>query len=114
MGDRRGKPRFDVVGELWGTVETVLQFRVENIGRGGVLFHSHVPLPIDSVHQVRLARGPQGFTTQVKVRHVRAAATEDGRPSFVIGAAFLAPHPRLVAEIEQWAAIVADGDTAGA
>ena len=50
IGDRRIRPRFDIVGDLWGTLETVLQLPLRNVGRGGALIHSHVPLPSHSVH----------------------------------------------------------------
>ena len=46
MGDRRIRPRFDIVGDLLGTLETVLRLPLRNVGRRGALIHSHVPLPI--------------------------------------------------------------------
>ena len=45
MADRRVRPRFDIVGDLWGTLETVLRLPVRNVSRGGAMIHSHVPLP---------------------------------------------------------------------
>ena len=52
MGDRRIRPRFDIVGDLWGTLETVLRLPLRNVSRGGALIHSHVPLPSQSVHRL--------------------------------------------------------------
>ena len=52
IGDRRIRPRFDIVGDLWGTLETVLQLPLRNVSRGGALIHSHVPLPSQSVHRL--------------------------------------------------------------
>ena len=49
MGDRRNRPRYDIVGDLWGTLETVLHLPLRNLSRGGALIHSHVPLPSQSV-----------------------------------------------------------------
>ena len=64
FGDRRLTPRFDIVGELWGTLEAIVRFQVDNIGPGGVLFYSHVALPPDSVHQLTVSGGQREFTTR--------------------------------------------------
>ena len=103
LGDRRLNPRFDIVGELWGNLEAVVRFRVENIGPGGVFFYSDMPLPTDSVHQMTVTGGRQEFTTQVQVRRVRATPGAQGEPAFVIGAEFLGMSPGLLAEIREWA-----------
>ena len=108
LGDRRGKPRFDIVGELPGTLETVVRLPVTNIGNGGALIHSHMALPLDSIHKLMLSTGGQDFATQVKVRHVRETRTADGERTFFIGLEFLSVHPVLMGHIEQWTAIVTD------
>jgi hypothetical protein len=54
IGDRRIRPRFDIVGDLWGSLETVLRLPLRNVSRGGALIHSHVPLPPQSVHRIAL------------------------------------------------------------
>ena len=46
IGDRRIRPRFDIVGDLWGSLETVLRLPLRNVSRGGALIHSHVPLAV--------------------------------------------------------------------
>ena len=102
FGDRRLTPRFDIVGELWGTLEAIVRFQVDNIGPGGVLFYSHVALPPDSVHQLTVSGGQREFTTQVQVRHVRPATGVSGEPAFAIGVEFLGMHPVLVEEIRRW------------
>jgi len=43
-GDRRGRNRFEVVGTLPGTLETWHRHRVRNLGPGGALVESAVPL----------------------------------------------------------------------
>ena len=108
LGDRRLKPRFDIVGELWGTLEAVVRFQVDNIGPGGVLFYSHVALPPDSVHRLTVSGGQREFTTQVQVRHVRPAIGVSGEPAFAIGIEFLGMHPVLVDEIRRWSAAGAE------
>ena len=101
LADRRNKPRFDIVGELSGTVETRMQFPMEDIGFGGAQFYSHLPLPAGSVHQLTLMSGRQEFSTQVKVCHVRQTKGADGEQAFAIGVEFLSMHPQMLAEIER-------------
>lgn len=103
FGDRRINERFDIVGELWGNLQAVVRFRVDNIGPGGVFFYSDMPLPTDSVHHMTVTAGGQEFTTQVQVRHVRASSGAPGEPAFAIGVEFLGMSPGLLAEIREWA-----------
>ena len=35
IGDRRGKPRFEIVGDLWGSVDVSASLTVLNLGAGG-------------------------------------------------------------------------------
>jgi len=89
------------VGELAGTVETRMQFPMEDIGPGGAQFFSHLALPPGSVHQLTLMSGRQEYATQVKVCHVRQTRGADGEQAFAIGVEFLSMHPQLMAEIER-------------
>ena len=114
LADRRIKPRFDIVGELAGTVETQLRLPIEDIGPGGAQFYSHLPLPAGSVHQLTLMAGRHEFSTQVRVRHVRQAMGADGERAFAIGVEFLSMHPQLMVEIERMAVLDAGNGPAGA
>src|SRR4029453_2850157 len=71
LGDRRGRPRYDIVGDLWGTLETVLSMPLRNVGPGGALIESHVALPAESIHRLTFSYGGQDASTQVRVRHVK-------------------------------------------
>jgi hypothetical protein len=108
LGDRRGKPRFDIVGELSGTLESVLRLPMENISSGGALVQSHMMLPLDSIHKLTLNAGAEDFTTPVKVRYIREAMSADGERSFFIGLEFLSLHPVLLGHITQWMEMTAD------
>lgn len=106
LGDRRGKPRFDIVGELSGTLETALRLPMQDISSGGAMIQSHMRLPEESVHKLTLTAGGQDFSTPVKVRHVREATSADGERSFLIGLEFLSVHPVLVGHIAEWMEMV--------
>lgn len=113
LGDRRGRPRFDIVGDLLGSLETVLPLPLMNISPGGALIHSHVPLPMDSVHTLTLNSNGKSFTTQVRVKRVTDMTSGDGERTFLVGLEFVAPHPALLGVLETLATVVSSDGTAG-
>ncbi len=113
MGDRRVRPRFDIVGDLWGTLETILRLPLKNVSRGGALIHSHVPLPSQSVHRLAFPCEGQELSVPVRVSHVDAQVSADGERTYLIGVEFLSTQPALLEQIERWAAS-GRGEAAGA
>ena len=102
LGDRRNRPRFEIVGELWGTLETVLRLPLKNVGIGGALFESHVPLAAESIHRLTWKCEDRDTAVQVRVRHVRAVESADGERSYLIGIEFLSLNPVIVGQIDKW------------
>jgi hypothetical protein len=88
-GDRRAQVRLEVVGALWGSLETRKPARVVNISEHGALLVSPVPLSPNTIHTVEMNRDGQAVTTGVRVRH--AHPTPDG--AFQVGVEFLTPLP---------------------
>jgi hypothetical protein len=111
LGDRRGRPRYDIVGDLWGTLETVLRMPLRNVGPGGALVESHVALPTESIHRLTFRCDGQDASTQVRIRHVKPSISTEGERTFLIGVEFLSAHPALVGQIERW---MADDDAEAA
>jgi hypothetical protein len=102
LGDRRGRPRFEIVGDLWGTLDTVIGMPLLNVGRGGALVESFVPLPLDSIHHVTLNCDGQQTPTSVQVRHLRPVTGTDGAQHYLIGLSFLSMPAALLAQIDAW------------
>jgi hypothetical protein len=102
LADRRVRPRFEIVGELWGTVETILRMPLRNVSPGGALIQSPIALPVDSVHHVMLTNEGQHAPTSLRVRHVRPAADSDGRDYFLIGVEFITLPLPLQEQIARW------------
>ena len=105
LGDRRIRPRYDIVGDLWGTLETVLRLPLRNVSPGGALIESHVALPAESVHRLTFRCDGQDAAAQVRVRHVKPTLSLDGERMFLIGVEFLSLHPALVGQVERWTAV---------
>jgi hypothetical protein len=102
LADRRSRPRFEVVGELWGTLETVIAMPLRNVGRGGVLVQSTIALSPQSVHHVAVSCEGGQTPASVRVKHVRPMIGADGRDYFLIGLEFLAMPAELIAQIDRW------------
>jgi hypothetical protein len=108
LGDRRNRPRYDIVGDLWGTLETVLRLPLKNVGPGGALIESHVALPAESVHRLTFMFDGHDAATQVRVRHVKPMLGSDGRKTYLIGVEFLSMHPALAGQIDRWMSFGSD------
>ena len=94
IGDRRGKPRFEIVGDLWGSLDTSTSLTLKNLGRGGALLDSPLPLAPDSVHWVTALANGESHAVQLRVRH--STTTESGEtPRYLIGVEFLKLSPGL-------------------
>jgi len=109
IGDRRIRPRFDIVGDLWGSLETVLRLPLRNVSRGGALIHSHVPLPSQSVHRLAFNSDGQDLSVPVRVSHVDTQVSADGERTYLIGLEFLSVQPALLALIERWTIAGSEG-----
>lgn len=86
VGDRRARVRLDVVGALWGTLETQKRAQVVDINDNGALLLSPVHLPLNTVHTLELTLDGQHLSTEVLVRHVRPAPTAG---TYHVGVEFL-------------------------
>ena len=102
LGDRRARPRFEIVGELFGTLSTFITMPLRNIGRGGALVQSSVALPSHSVHHVAVSCNGVMTPASVRVRHVHPIVGTDGRDYFLIGLEFVSMPNELVTQIECW------------
>jgi hypothetical protein len=102
LGDRRARPRFEIVGELFGSLETVLRLPLKNVGIGGALFESHVPLAAESIHRLTWKCDDRETAVQVRVRHVKPIESADGERTYQIGIEFMSLNPTIAGQIQDW------------
>jgi hypothetical protein len=103
IGERRLKPRFEVVGgELWGRLETMASLAVRNIGLHGALVFGRAPLPPGSTQMV--TADVDGQAEQLRVRVTRCDAASGPAEGFDIGLEFLALSDRMRRCVEDWVA----------
>lgn len=105
--ERRTARRFEIVGQLWGTLEWSEAWPLINIGRGGALVEGRRPLPVESLHALSLSPSWPGTPIRARVCHAsRAEGNGESRP-YLIGFEFLAAEPDSVEEIDALLAEVA-------
>ena len=80
LGDRRSRPRFDVVGNLTGHVEVWQSSTLHNLGTGGALVESTLPLSPGVRVAGRLSAGREPCSVRAAVVHART--NEAGRHLF--------------------------------
>src|SRR5512135_1226176 len=100
LGDRRGDLRFEIIGQLWGSLETVEPLPLRNVGRGGALVESRLALAADTVHGVRFAYNARTTTIQARVCHVTPIAGPRGTERYLIGLEFLEPEASALEQID--------------
>jgi hypothetical protein len=100
LGDRRSDLRFEIIGQLWGSLETVEPLPLRNVGRGGALVESRLPLAADTVHGIRLAYNARTSTLQAKVRHVTPIVGPSGAERYLIGLEFVEPEETALEQID--------------
>jgi len=89
LADRRSATRFEIVGELWGSVQELEPLRVCNMAPEGALIESIAPLPVGSVQQIRLIQGTRTTDIRATVRHLSPVYLAGGGRRYLVGLEFL-------------------------
>jgi hypothetical protein len=113
MGDRRLRPRFDIVGELAGTLDASVFMSVRDVGRGGVQVESHLQLTPGSLHKATFSCDGIETPAQVQVRHVKPMLSSTGEQRYLIGVEFVSPTPALLEIIDRWLVLYGDSTYTG-
>jgi hypothetical protein len=92
--------RFEVVGDLVGTLEARTVVYIRDISLGGALLESSVALSQGDVHRV-LALG-DGAAIELTVRVARQAAIHEHL--YLIGVQFVELSPSATEQIKMWVA----------
>lgn len=105
LGDRRSRPRFEIVGQLWGSLETQEPLDLVNLSRGGALLEGRVPLAADSVQRLRVRFEDQTLDVQARVRHVATLSRATDGERYLIGLEFLGLQEQVLEHIDRLLAI---------
>jgi hypothetical protein len=100
LADRRLATRFEIVGELWGSVQALESLQVCNLAREGALVESIAPLPVGSTLAVRLIRGANTTELRATVRHLSPVPLAGGGRHYLVGLEFTNLNEQAAAWIE--------------
>jgi hypothetical protein len=89
LADRRVCTRFEIVGEVWGSVQALEPLHVCNLSPGGALVESLAPLPVGSVQPVRVSRGAETAEVRASVRHLSPIDLQGGGRRYRVGLEFV-------------------------
>src|SRR5262245_53584127 len=89
LGDRRNRVRYEIVGQLWGSLETFEPMEVHNLSQGGALVETRLPLNADSVQRLRLTAQEQTLDLQARVAHVSQRQDVTAPENYLVGVQFL-------------------------
>ena len=89
LADRRFATRFEIVGELWGSVQAIEPLHVFNLSHGGALVESIAPLAAGSIQPIRLSRGSETAEVRAAVRHVSPLHPQGGGRRYRVGLEFV-------------------------
>ena len=77
IGDRRGRPRFEIVGTLTGTLETWRRLEIRNLAAGGALLQTSVPFAPGTRLSGRLSLRGRVREVRGEARHITTRVERD-------------------------------------
>lgn len=99
MENRRRHPRFEIVGNVWGSFESVVALHLRDVSHGGALVHSDLPLKEGSEHHCTIACNGIPVATKVRVRWVEGRTAG---PRYLMGLEFVNVGGALRAQMDSW------------
>jgi PilZ domain-containing protein len=89
LRERRSARRFEIVGQLWGTLEWSERWPLRNIGHGGMLVEGRRPLPIDELHGLSLSPSSPTAAIRARVCHSSRVEGDEAARPYLIGFEFV-------------------------
>jgi hypothetical protein len=102
LGDRREHLRFEVVGQLWASVNFGEQVVLRNIATGGALIETNLTCVSNPIRAAQIAFEQRRGELNVIVRHVSPVTeSSDGRTRYLVGLEFVNVTPAQRDDIER-------------
>lgn len=89
LANRRVTTRFEILGELWGSLQAQEPLRICNLAPEGALVESFAPLSVGSIQPIRLVQGAQSTEVRAAVRHLSPVYHPGGGRRYRVGLEFL-------------------------
>ena len=95
----REENRVLLPGELRGEIMVFQSMVVREISRTGVTIDTHIPLHIDSLHDVRLALGDRSVVVKARVAHSHITDVDQDTVVYRSGLEFVEPSGAVATAI---------------
>jgi hypothetical protein len=102
LGDRRGFLRYQVVGDLWASIEVHDEVVVRNIAAGGALLETSLSPTVPEIRAAYLTLPDQGPELMVAVRHVSPLKLPLTDNRWLLGVEFIRVTSRAREAIERF------------
>jgi hypothetical protein len=99
---RRDAERVDLAGPLQGDVTVVQPTAVRQLSRGGMQVETAFPMPLESIHQFRLALGDRAVVVTGRVVHSRVCDVERDGVFYRSGIEFIQPGESIADAIVEY------------
>ena len=103
LSDRRGRLRFELVGDLPAVLGASERLTVRDINSRGATVEATVPLPVESAQSLWLMFGDVAGHVTARVRSVSRSDRTDGSEHYRIGLEFIDVPTAFREEIERQA-----------
>lgn len=100
LGDRRAALRFEIIGQLWGALETIDHLRLHNLARGGALVESGTAPDPELFRTMRFGLAGTVHDIPVRICHVTPSRTPDGE-RYLVGLQFVDPSVAALEQIDR-------------
>lgn len=100
LGDRRSDLRFEIIGQLWGALETVDSLPLRNLARGGALVEARTPVGAETFRALRIGVNGRMQEIPVRVCHITPHKTAEG-DRYLVGLEFVEPSAGALEQIDR-------------
>ena len=108
-GDKRDAERIEILGDLHGEVMVFQPMAIKEISRGGAQVETAFPLPLDSLHDLRLTLGDRSVVVKGRVVHCSISDVDQELVLYRSGLEFIEPSERVFAVISGFIDAVTQG-----
>ena len=111
--DKRDAERIPILGDLPGEIMVFQPLWVKEISRGGAQVETHVPLQLNSLHDLRLTLGDHAIVVKGRVVHSHISDMDQDVVTYKSGLEFIEPGERVQTAIADYLEAIKAGRRAG-
>jgi len=102
LGDRREHLRYDVSGQLWGSLDLSERVVLRNIAPGGALIEARLTPGMRSVRAAQILLHERGPQMNVIVRHMSPLSAAPDEDRYLVGVEFVNLSAAAQVELDQF------------